>query len=133
MCSSSSSRSRGFGLLAAGEQLFDQLAQHFGRAQVREHRRVARHEHRLAAERLHFDAQLGQQLRMLEHGRRLGGRQIDRLRHQQLLRFQRAAQHLLANLLVQNSLVQRVLVDDLDAGVGFDDQIAVVNLQRVRG
>ena len=54
---------------------------------------------------------------MLQHRRRLGRRQIDRLRHEQLLRLERPGQHLLANLLVQNPLVQRVLVDDLDAGV----------------
>ena len=40
-----------------------------------------------------------------------------------------AGEHLVAQLLVQNPLVQRVLVDDFDAGVGFDDQVAIVNLQ----
>ena len=69
---------------------------------------------------------------MLEHGRRFGRRQIDRLGHQQPLRLERAGEHLVAELLVQNPLVQRVLVDHFDADVGFDDQVAIVNLQRVR-
>ena len=73
-----------------------------------------------------------EQLRLLEHGRRFRRRQIDRLRHQQPLRLERAGEHLLAKLLVQNPLVQRVLIDHLEADVGLHDQVAIVDLQAHR-
>ena len=84
MCSSSSSRSRRSGCLPAGEQLLDQVRSTSAGAEVGQHRRIARHQHRVAAERLDLDAQLRQQLAMLQHGGRLAGGQVDRLGHQQL-------------------------------------------------
>ena len=59
-----------------------------------------------------------------------GRTEIDRLGHQQPLRLHRAGQHLLANLLVENPLVQRVLVDDDHPLVALGDQVAIVDLDR---
>ena len=73
--------------------------------------------------------QLREHFAGLERRGRFGRAQVDRLRHQQRLRLERAGQHLLAQLLVQNPLVQRVLIDHHHAVVALGDQIAVVNLQ----
>jgi hypothetical protein len=119
------------GPAATLQQFIDQIAQHLGRTQVGQHGRIARNKYRLAAERLHFDAQLCQELRMLQCCCRFASRQIHRLRHQQLLRFEHAAQHLFSKLFVQNALVKRVLIDDFYSNIRFDDKIPIVNLERI--
>ena len=68
--------------------------------------------------------------RFSKRGGRLGRAEIDRLGHQQVLRFDRAGRHALPQLLVQDPLVQGVLVDDRHALVGLGDEVAVVDLQR---
>ena len=57
------------------------------------------------------------------------GGSVHGLGHEQPLRFQLAGEDLLAELLVQNPLVQGVLVDDDHALVVLGDQVAVVNLK----
>ena len=59
---------------------------------------------------------------------RFGRTEIDRLGHQQPLRFQRARQYPFAQLFVEHSFVQGVLIDDHDAVVRFGNQIAIVDL-----
>ena len=51
-----------------------------------------------------------------------GRRQRHRLGHEQPLRFHLPGEHLLAELLVENPLVQGVLVDDDHALVVFGDR-----------
>ena len=67
--------------------------------------------------------------RLLQSRGRFGRAQIDRLGHQQALRFDRAGRHALPQVLVENALVQGVLVDDRHALVGFGHEVAVVDLQ----
>ena len=67
---------------------------------------------------------------MFEHRCRFGSGEVDRLGHQQPLRFERAGEHFVAELFVEDPLVERVLIDHFEADVGFDDEVAVVNLQR---
>ncbi len=75
---------------------------------------------------------LGQDLAILEHGGRLAGGQVDRLGDQQPLAFDRAGEDPLAERLVQDPLMEGVLVDDFEPLVRLGDEIAVVDLQRLR-
>ena len=55
---------------------------------------------------------------------------MNRLWYEQTLSLQGSAEHFFANLFVQNSLVQRMLVDDHNAFIAFCNQIAIVRLDR---
>ena len=70
---------------------------------------------------------------MAQGGRGLGGAQIDRLGDQKALRLDQSGLDPLAQLLVKDPLVQGVLVDDRDTLAGFGHQVAVVDLQGLRG
>ena len=114
----------------ARHKLIDQLLQHVAGIHVRQHGRIAGHQHRVAAERLHLEPQLGQQLAMLHDQRRLGRRQIDRFGDQEGLTLDPAGLDPCSQLLVQDPLVQSVLVDHRHAVVTLGHQVAVVDLQR---
>ena len=61
----------------------------------------------------------------------MGRGDVDWLRNQHPLRFQRAAVQPGQQFLIHDPLVQRVLIDDDHAVIALGDQIAVVNLDRV--
>ncbi len=103
--------------------------QDLARIHVRQHRRKAGDQQRVAAEGLDPQAQPRQHVAMFQGERRLGRTQIDRLGHQQVLRLQRAGVDPRADLLEQDPLVQGVLVDDRHAFVRFGHEVAIVDLQ----
>ncbi len=85
-----------------------------------------------AAERLDLQAEAGEDVAASEDLVGLDGGQLDRLGDEQALGFDPAALDAALQLLVQDPLVQGVLVDDDHAVVGLGDQVAVVDLDRLR-
>ena len=69
---------------------------------------------------------------MIEQQGRLLGAEFHGLRNEQLLNVQRPLAHACLDLLEEDALVQRVLIDDEHAVGRLDDQIRVVHLNGVQ-
>src|SRR5204862_1447005 len=100
------------------------------RSTTAEDSRIARQEDGTAAEVLDAQAQLGERFPMFERAGRLVRRQLDRLGDQEPLDFQRAGPKALFQLLEEDPLVQRMLIDDQHAFPRLDDDVGVVKLDR---
>ena len=130
VCSRSSNRSRRSGWPPPETSRSKKRVQHLARIHVRQHRRKAGDQHRVAAEGLDPQAELPQHVAVLQCDSRFRRAQIDRLRHQQVLRLQRPGVDPRADLLEEYPLVQGVLVDDRHAFFRFRHEVAIVDLQR---
>ena len=117
------------GCFVAGDEKLDDLAQHFRRAEVSEHGGISGDEKRVAAEGFDLDAELGQRALRGESGCGVGRGQRDRLGDEQTLGFHLAGEDFFAELFVQDSLVQGVLIDNAHPLVGPRDEVAVVDLK----
>ena len=120
------------GLVALGE-LVEQVGDEGVDVDVGEHRRERLHADRSGAEGGDFYAELGEEFVVLVGGLLLAGGDFDGLRDEQTLRLKGAGQKLLAETLVEDSLVEGVLVHDDDALVGLGDEVGVVDLDDAAG
>lgn len=118
------------GSFAVGEELRGQIADQVGWGDTAEHGWHAGYEDRAAAEGRKANADSFQGFDVFREGCGLRGGQVDRFRHEQVLRFDGSGEDFGSQLFVQHAFVQRVLVDDHDAIDAFGDEVAVVDLER---
>ena len=102
----------------------------FRQAQIRQHRRIAGHQHRVAAERLDDHAQAGQHSRAPKAAAASAGLRSTGSGTSRFCDSSAPASTFSRNCSYKNPLVQRVLIDHHHAFFALGDQISIVDLQR---
>ena len=114
------------------DEVIDHRLEDGPRRSMAEQGRIAREQDRAAAEVLDAEAELGQGVAVFEGAGRLVCGQLDRLRDQQVLRFQGAGADAAFQLLEEDAFVQGVLIDDQHSLRRLQDEIGVIQLEAWR-